>query len=67
MAVDTSEKWVTTKEVGEHLGVNRATLIRWIAEKNFPGVKVGKTYRFRLSEVDSWVKSQGGMCDGKEK
>ena len=51
------ERWYSTKEVCEHLGVSRDTLLTWINEKGMPASKVGRNWKFKLSEVDAWVKS----------
>ena len=55
----TTEKWVDTKMVAEYLDVNRQTVFTWIAQKNLPAVRVGKSWRFKLSEIDSWLRSSG--------
>jgi excisionase family DNA binding protein len=52
------EKWVSTEEVSEYLEIHKQTVRIWIAERNFPGVKIGKCWRFKLSEVDKWMKEQ---------
>lgn len=49
------EKWVGIKETQEYLGVGRETVLNWIAKRNLPAHKVGKLWRFRLSEIDEWV------------
>lgn len=51
------EKWVTLKEVQEHLGVGRETILQWIAKRNMPAYKVGRLWKFKLSEVDEWISS----------
>lgn len=40
------EKWVTLKEVQEHLGVGRETILQWIAKRNMPAYKVGRLWKF---------------------
>ena len=52
------ERWCSTKEVCEYLGVRRDTLLTWINEKNMPANKVGRSWKFKLSEVDAWIKSE---------
>ncbi|MDL2233774.1 helix-turn-helix domain-containing protein [Ruminococcaceae bacterium OttesenSCG-928-L11] len=52
-----TEKWVDTKTVAEYLNINKQTVFAWIAQKNLPAVKVGKSWRFKLSEVDAWLRS----------
>jgi len=53
------EKWVTLKEVQEYLGVGRETVLAWISKRNMPAYKVGRLWKFKLSEVDEWVRSGG--------
>ena len=56
------EKWVTVKEVQSYLGVGRETVLAWIAKRNTPAYKVGRLWKFKLSEVDEWIRS-GGAAD----
>ena len=52
-----NEKWSTLDEVAEYLRVTKDTIRTWVRENKIPNYKVGKQYRFRLSEIDEWVKS----------
>lgn len=49
--------WCSTKEMCEYLGVSRDTLLTWINEKKMPASKVGRSWKFKISEVDEWIKS----------
>jgi excisionase family DNA binding protein len=51
----TTEKWSSLEEIAEHLGVSKDTIYRWIASKKMPAHKVGKLWKFKISEVDEWV------------
>lgn len=51
------ERWVDIEEVAAHLGVTKDSLYRWTKKPGFPVHRVGRLFRFRLSEVDAWVKS----------
>lgn len=53
------ERWVSSKEVAEHLGVNKDTLQRWINNKSIPCHRVGRLWKFRISEIDNWVQNGG--------
>ena len=53
------ERWLDTEEIGEYLGVCRATVMTWIQTKALPAYKVGRGWRFKASEVDAWANSGG--------
>ena len=50
------ERWVDVEEVAKHLGVRRESVYRWIDKKGLPAHRVGRLLRFKLSEVDEWVR-----------
>ena len=53
------ERWVNVEDVAAHLGVNKDSVYRWIEKMGLPAHRVGRLFRFKLSEVDEWVKSGG--------
>ena len=43
--------------IQEYLGVGRETILQWIAKRNMPAYKMGRLWKFKISEVDAWVHS----------
>lgn len=52
-------RWYSVNEVASHLGVATDTIYRWIERKKLPAHRVGRLWKFKLSEVDAWVRSGG--------
>ncbi len=52
----TEERWVSVEDVATHLGVAKDSVYRWIDEKGLPAHRVGRLFRFKLSEIDEWVR-----------
>lgn len=54
-----SEPWVTAIEVAQHLGVVKDTVYRWREHRGMPAHRIGRLWKFKLSEVDDWVRAGG--------
>jgi excisionase family DNA binding protein len=52
-----TEKWSGLEEIAKHIGVNKDTIRNWIEKGVIPAYKVGKQWKFRISEIDEWIKS----------
>lgn len=59
--MDVDERWVDVEEVANHLGVRKESAYRWIDKKGFPAHKAGRLLRFKLSEVDAWVRQDSDI------
>lgn len=57
------ERWVGVDQVADHLGVNKDSIYRWVDRKGLPAHRVGRLFRFKLSEVDEWVRAGGAGED----
>lgn len=55
------------KEVQEYLGVGRESIMQWINKRNMPAYKVGRLWKFKLSEVDDWIRSGSAAEKNSEK
>ena len=51
------EKWVNLEDVAVHLSLSQDTVRTWIKEGQLPFYKAGKRYKFKISEVDEWVRT----------
>lgn len=45
------------EEISKHLGVSKDTIRGWIKKETIPYYKVGRQYKFKVSEVDAWIHS----------
>lgn len=54
-----SERWLSAEEVAAHIGVTKDTVYAWIAERGMPAHKIGRIWKFQVSEVDDWVRGGG--------
>lgn len=52
-----TEKWSSLEEVAEYIGVNKDTIRNWIKKDAIPAHKIGKLWKFKLSEIEEWIKS----------
>ena len=51
------ERWYSLEEISNHLGVSKETIRAWIKKDTIPYYKVGRLYKFKVSEVDKWIES----------
>ena len=49
---------VTMKEVAEYLKINEKTAYRLASEGKLPGFKVGGSWRFKRSKIETWIEGQ---------
>ena len=54
---DLIDKWCSLEENAEYLGVTKDTIRNWIKKTDIPAHKIGRLWKFKLTEVDEWVKS----------
>jgi len=58
-----NEPWVSLDEIAQHLSVSRDTVYRWIDNRGLPAHKVGRLWKFQVSEVNEWVRA-GQAAEG---
>lgn len=52
-----TDNWIGIEEAATYLGVTKDTVRNWIKKTNIPAHKIGKLWKFKRSELDSWIKS----------
>ncbi|NNB92522.1 helix-turn-helix domain-containing protein [Corallococcus exiguus] len=57
----TTEPWASVEDVAKHLGVAKDSVYRWIEARKLPAHRIGRLWKFKLSEVDEWVRTGGAQ------
>ena len=52
-----NEPWVSLDDVAKHLAVSRDTVYRWIKHRGMPAHRMGRQWKFKVSEVDAWIRA----------
>ncbi len=55
--LEITDRYYSMLEICKYLGISRDTALRWISTKNMPAHKIGKNWKFKVSEIDEWVNS----------
>jgi len=61
------DPWVSVDDVARHLGVAKDTVYRWIERRKLPAHKVCRLWKFKLEEVDEWVRAGGAQSDDADR
>ena len=48
---------LTLREVSEYLRVSRVTIYRLIKRKDLPAFCVGRSWRFKIEDLHSWIET----------
>jgi excisionase family DNA binding protein len=62
-----TEPWVSVDHVAKHLGVVRDSIYRWIENRSLPAHRIGRLWKFKLSEVDDWVRAGSASEDADDR
>ncbi|MBY0554872.1 helix-turn-helix domain-containing protein [bacterium] len=59
--MESTEPWLSVEGISIHLGVSKETIYRWLERQRIPSHRVGKLWKFKASEIDSWVRTGGAI------
>lgn len=57
MILEFTDRWLSVQEIAHYLGISKETIYRWVESKKIPSHKIGKQWKFQVSEIDTWIKS----------
>lgn len=60
------DRWLSVDEIAAHLGIKRDTVYRWIDKHTMPAHRMGRLWKFKKDQVDTWVET-GGAADRNKK
>jgi excisionase family DNA binding protein len=46
---------LNVKQVARYLQLKESTIYSWAQDGKIPAIKIGRTWRFRRSDLDSWL------------
>ena len=55
-----TERLLTTRQLADVLGFAAGTVVDWAEAEKIPAFKIGGRLRFRLSEVEAWLRNRRG-------
>ena len=61
--------WIYANGIGEFLGVfgvAKDTIYTWVTSKGMPGHKVGRFWKFKKEDVDTWVREGGAAASSDD-
>ena len=51
------DELLTIQDLARYLRLKPQTIYRWAQSRKIPGAKFGKEWRFRRSEIQSWIEA----------
>lgn len=58
-----TDGWIGIDEAAKYMDVTKDTVRNWIKKTDIPAHKIGKLWKFKRSELDSWIKSGNSAID----
>lgn len=48
----------TIKEIAQYLHLSESTVYQMVQKDKIPAIKIGGTWRFKLSDIDDWLEEE---------
>lgn len=58
-------KLISYSEAAQILTVAEVTLRRWVSERRIPYLKIGRSVRFDIAELEAWIRKHAVLEGGK--
>ena len=62
MDIPLEDRWLSMDEICTYLGVSNDTVYKWIGKFSMPAHRMGHRWKFKTTEVDTWVKEGGAAA-----
>lgn len=57
------DRWLSVEEICKYLGVSSDTVYRWIDRCGMPAHRMGRLWKFKKDQVDTWIEAGGASTD----
>lgn len=62
----TESPWMNVEQTAEYVGLSTYTVRRLAKEGDLPAAKIGRSYRFKREDIDTYVRTRyKGVPDGQ--
>lgn len=61
------ERWVSMEEICSYLGASRDTVKKMIKQQGLPAYKIDRKWKFKISEVDLWMRNNNRVASQNER
>ncbi|MGI6367643.1 MAG: helix-turn-helix domain-containing protein [Anaerolineae bacterium] len=60
------EALLNVKQVAEYLQLKESTIYSWAQDNKIPAIKIGRTWRFRRTDIEAWLEWHRQESRGEE-
>jgi len=57
-----SKRLMTAQEVADYIGTTHLNVYQMVSKRGIPFVKIGRSVRFDLFDIDPWIEGQKHGC-----